>query len=258
MKPVADDSGFDIDLDEVRRDAGFAFWLALLWAVVPALGGFVLLAKIGPIAEWLREHGDSALWIYAVGFGVTAGLGLLPTYAQAVLGGWVFGATHGYLGAMGGVTIGVLLGYGITRWTSQDKVRAILDRYPKASIVRAALLDRGFLHELGILSLLRVPPNMPFALANLAVTAAGARFVPYVLGAILGMTPRTFLVVSLAAAAASTGAKDIQSFADDGEGWWMLIAGIALLAGVLWILGKIGQAALARALPETPSNSTAS
>jgi uncharacterized membrane protein YdjX (TVP38/TMEM64 family) len=246
---TSQDSDTDIDLDAVRRDAGPAFWLAILWATVPALGGFVLLAKIGPFADWLDTHGDAALWIYAAFFGVTAGLGLLPTYAQAVLGGWVFGVRDGCLGSALGITIGVLLGYVITKLTSRDRVRAIVERYPKAAIVRAALLERGFLRTLGILSLLRVPPNMPFALANLAMTAAGARFVPYVLGAVIGMAPRTGVTVYLAAAAASTGAKDIQSFADSGEGKWMLLGGIAVLFIVLWVIGKIGQAALARALP---------
>lgn len=254
MTAAPSDGDFDIDLDAVRRDAGFAFWLAIFWGTLPALGGFALLAYIAPIAEWLQSHGESALWIYAAGFGVTAGLGFLPTYAQAVLGGWVFGTTYGYAGAMVGVAIGTLIGYLVTRWTSKDRVRAVLDRYPKAAIVRAALLERGFWKSLFVLSLLRVPPNMPFALANLAMTSAGARFVPYLLGALIGMTPRTLVTVFLAAAAASTGAKDIQSFADDGEGKWMLVGGIAVLAIVLWIIGKIGQAALERALPATTAD----
>ncbi|MEE2973205.1 MAG: hypothetical protein VX672_08765, partial [Planctomycetota bacterium] len=66
--------------------------MAASWAVVPAALGFILLARIGDLssfyAEIRAEEGVAvALGLYAMIFGVTAGLGLLPTYAQAILGG---------------------------------------------------------------------------------------------------------------------------------------------------------------------------
>ena len=37
-------------------------------------------------------------------FAVSSGLGVLPTYAQAILAGWAFGATGGSFGAILGIT----------------------------------------------------------------------------------------------------------------------------------------------------------
>jgi ABC-type Na+ efflux pump permease subunit len=75
-----------------RRDLVGLGVLAGCWALLPALFGFWLLAEIGWVSERYESvqemHGlGAAIAVYAVIFGVTAGLGLLPTYAQAFLGG---------------------------------------------------------------------------------------------------------------------------------------------------------------------------
>ena len=84
--------------------------LAAAWAVVPALFGFWLLAEIGWVSDqYARIEIERGLFMavgaYAVLFGITAGLGLLPTYAQAFLGGWAFGAVYGTIGAMLGILL---------------------------------------------------------------------------------------------------------------------------------------------------------
>jgi uncharacterized membrane protein YdjX (TVP38/TMEM64 family)/SAM-dependent methyltransferase len=238
-----------MDFASLRRDAGGTLYLAALWSIVPAIGFFLLLAKIAPMAEFLNSHGSFGIAIYAALFAVAAGCGLTPTNAQAVLGGWVFGFQRGSLGALAGVTFGAIIGFAIARLVSQQQLRALVDRHPRAAIVRRALLDKSGFRALGILTLLRIPPNMPFAMSNLAMASAGAKFVPYTLGALFGMAPRTILTVYFAARAASTGAKDIQDFAKSGEGKLMLLAGLVVLFFVIWVIQRIGSAALEKALP---------
>ena len=50
--------------------------------------------------------------------------------------------------------------------------------------------------------------------------------VPYIIGVVVGMTPRTALFVGSAAAAASTGAGDIQTFITEGKGGLVLLLGL--------------------------------
>ncbi len=237
-----------LDFATLRREAGGTVYLAALWSSVPMFGGFYLLAKIAPVADDLHSRGDSGLWLYATLFAVLSGSGVLPTYAISALGGWVFGFERGAVGAMTGITCGAVVGFLISRLVSHQQVRALVDRHPQAAIVRRALLERSGFASLPILALLRIPPNMPFALSNLAMASAGAKFVPYALGALLGTAPRTLVAVYLAASAASTGAKDIQAFTKSGEGKTMLVAGIVIFFGVVWIIQRIGKSALDRAL----------
>lgn len=225
---------------------GPAGLLGVLWAILPAVLGIALLVKLGAAATWLDELGSWGIVVYALCFMLTAGLGLLPTYAQAVLGGWVFGLGEGLVGALCGITAASLIGYGISRLVSQDRVEVLIKRHRKAEIVRDALIKRGFWATTGIVTLLRISPNSPFALTNLVMGSCRVALLPYVIGVIVGMTPRTALIVGFAAAAARTGAVDIQTFISDGKGTIVIVVGIVLLLVALGIVSWIAQRALSK------------
>lgn len=217
--------------------------LAIAWAALPGLLGFVLLANIAPASDWLRSHAAMGIAAYVVIFALTSGFGLLPTYAQAVLGGWVFGLAIGVPAALGGFLGGALIGFAITRLVGGASLRERIDAHPKAGVIRKAFVDRGFAKALGIVALLRLPPNSPFALTNLAMAGSGVRLPEYMLGTIIGMLPRTAVMVGLGAAGAASGASDIQTFVKE-RGPWQLVAGIALTIVVLLVLAAIAQRAL--------------
>lgn len=223
--------------------------LGLLWASAPAIAGFVLLAHLAAVSEWFVSLGGMALPTYIGLFMVSAGLGLLPTYAQAIMGGWVFGFAAGFPGAMAGFTGAAIIGYAVTRLISGDRVREVMDEHEKARLIRAALVDRGFWGELGIVTLVRIPPNSPFAITNLVMASCGVAKLPFTLGTLFGMAPRTGIVAFVAsAAAASTGAEDIQAFVKEGLGPWVLIGGIAAMIIMLMVLAHIANKALAKVL----------
>jgi uncharacterized membrane protein YdjX (TVP38/TMEM64 family) len=81
---------------------------------------------------------------------------------------------------------------------------------------------------------------------NLALTGSGVRIMPYVIGTILGLAPRTLVAAWFAAAAAATGAEDLVQFAKS-QGPVALLTGVALLALALGVLGIASKAALRRA-----------
>jgi len=227
---------------------GPAGLLGLLWASMPAIAGFVLLGNIGSASDWLLSHEATDVAVYVAIFAISAGFGFLPTYAQAILGGWVFGAWIGLPAALAGFTGGSIVGYVITRVISQDRVEKEIADHPRAEAIRQALIGHGFWRTLGIVTLLRVPPNSPFALTNLAMASSGVRLAPYVIGTAVGMAPRTAVAVILASRAAATGARDIQEFVTEGPGLLVLLAGAALMFIVIGIIAAIANKAISHVI----------
>lgn len=222
------------------RRSGAAGPLAIVASIMPPLGGFVLLWKIELVGEFLRSHGTAGLALYAFAFAVLAGLALLPTYAQAVLGGWAFGFAAGFPAALAGFFGGALIGYGVAWGATGDRVKNIIDEHPKWKAVRQALIGSGFFKTLGIVALLRLPPNSPFALTNLAMAAAKVPRLPYLLGTLIGMAPRTGVAVYIA--------SQIQDLATATETRpkWLIFAGIGLTIVVIVVIGHIAKKALER------------
>lgn len=231
---------------DLIRKLGPAGILGLLWTAMPAVMGTLLLINMETLSKWLKEHGELGFVGYVSIFIISAGLGLLPTYSQSILGGWVFGMAWGLPGALAGFTGGALVGYFTAKKVSQDRVEQAIESRPKWRAVRDALIGGGFWKTLGLVTLVRVPPNSPFALTNLLLSTTGVRLLPYTLGTALGMLPRTALAVGLAAAA-STQADGIVTFLKQGkENKYLLIGGIVAMFVVLAIIGHIANKALAR------------
>lgn len=236
------------------RRLGPARWLGILWATAPALSGITLITFLGVVSEWLAQHPADGLAIYVAIFTLSAGAGLLPTYAQSFLGGWVFGLWRGFGAAIVAFTAASLIGYLIARTVARDRVEHLVESNVKARAVREALIGRGTWATLGIVALIRMPPNSPFALTNLAMASVGVRVFPYLAGTALGMAPRTGLAAYLAASVQSTGARDIQeAFRERGVG--VLLLGLAAMIIVIAVIGAIANHALSRvtARPAPPA-----
>lgn len=237
-------SGADeFDAIALARRLGPASVLAVISATLPAIGGFALVAYVQPIGEWLKSH-DSALVIYALGFAFAAGLALLPTYAQAILGGWAFGFERGIGAAMLGATLGGILGYLIARAVSANRVGTVLDEHPRWRTVCKSLARGGFLKTLGLVTLIRLPPNSPFALTNLVMGATRVHFVAFIIGTAVGLAPRTAFVVYGAAQAQQLDVRESGS-------WMMFAAKIAVALIAVVIIGAIGKRALDKATAES-------
>lgn len=225
------------------RRLGPAGFLGIAWVAMPPLAGFALLWKIELVSEWLRSHGPLGVTIYIAAFMILAGLGMLPTYAQAILGGWCFGLLVGLPAALAGFAGASVIGYFIARTVSRHRVEDVIESNAKSRAVRDALIGRGFLKTFGIVTLLRLPPNSPFALTNLVMASAGVRIVPYVLGTLVGMAPRTALAVYLGSGVQVLTA-DTLNVAKPPKA--VVIGGIVLTLIVVLIIGHIANKAVTR------------
>jgi len=229
----------------IFRGLGPAGPLAVLWLVVPGTAGLALVLFIDPVSVWLREHGSLAIALYVAVFAVSSGLGLLPTYAQALVGGWAFGLLAGVPAALGGFLGGSLIGYAVAKRASGDRVHTLIEAHPRASAVRRALVGRGFWPTLGIVSVIRIPPNSPFAVTNLTLASCGTALAPYGFGTLLGMTPRTALLVGLAAAgAAEAGDEGLSTYMSEPKKTWQLVLAIGTALAAMSVLYLIGNRAI--------------
>lgn len=214
--------------------------------VLPPLGGFALIAYMGSVSEWLRSHAGAGVAIYAGAFVVLAGLALLPTYAQAALGGYAFGWQMGLPAALVGFVGGAWLGFEIARRASGERVERVVAEKPKWQAIRDALVrDRGegsFWKTTGMVALLRCPPNSPFALTNLVMASVKVPRGPFLLGTLIGMTPRTAAAVAIG----STFEAFTRESLNQGTPKWLWAAGLGVTLVVVAVVAVIADRAVRR------------
>ncbi len=222
--------------------------LAVLALALPPLGSLALFATMGTTGPWLKSHAELGLVLYASAFAILAGLALLPTYAQSALGGFAFGIAWGVPAALVGFTAGAVIGYEIARRASGERVLRLVDEKPKWRAVRDALLGAadtpggGLGRILGMIILLRLPPNSPFALTNLVMASVRVPRRCFVVGTAIGMAPRTALAVAVGAGAHELSKDELRAALPP----WALYAGIALTIAVFLFIGIIANRAIER------------
>lgn len=240
-----DDAAPQETVSTIFRKLGAVGWVAIAAAVLPALGGFLLLGSLDIVGPWLKSHELAGMALYVAAFALLAGFALLPTYAQAVLGGWAFGFWAGFPAALLGFFGGSLIGYEVGRRSSGDRVMKILDQHPRWRLVRDALVGgehgAGFARTLLIISLVRLPPNSPFALTNILLSSVRVPRIPYALGTLIGMAPRTGLAVYLASEIKGAISKDAIP-----KPWWAWVATFGTTVLVFALLYAVASRAIAR------------
>jgi uncharacterized membrane protein YdjX (TVP38/TMEM64 family) len=219
------------------RKLGVLGPLAAFAVFVPPVSGIVLIGTLHKVGPWLQSHQEAGLLFYVVAFVVLGGLALLPTYAQSMLGGWAFGPFIGTCAALVGFVGAALVSYQITRRISGNRGEQLLEEHTKWNAVYAALIKSSFWQALLIITLLRLPPNSPFAASNLAMAAIRVPRLPFALGTLIGMAPRTSVVVFAGAGLATL---DFSNREQTG----FFAAGLAATLAVVGIIGLLANRAL--------------
>lgn len=215
--------------------------LAIVSLALPPIGAVLLLGYLSTIGPWLRTLGTEGVGLYVAGFGVLGGFALLPTYAPAILGGWAFGERIGLPAALSGFVLASAINYLWAKYLSVAHVAELLASKPRWLAVRNALVGRSAWKTLLVVTLVRVPPNSPFALSNAALAAARVPLSLYLLGTLIGLAPRTWVAVRAGAQLSS-----LDFSRRDAFGSAVITIGVSVL--VLGILGVLARRALDSAL----------
>ena len=225
-------------LEQAKGVGPFVTALILLSAILPGPLGFFIIIKSalfrsGAVENWINGLGGAALVVVGLAFALTTGSALLPTYALSIACGVYLGMAEGSAAAMIGVTLGALVGYFWGTILARKRVMAQIEHHPRAALIRRAIVDRGLAQETMAVGLIRIPPNSPFALTNLAMSATRVRLLPYVIGTAVGIAPRTIFAVWL-----GNQAGEIQKAKSTG-GKWVAIVGVAVAIVVFLIVYRV-------------------
>lgn len=227
-----------VEFGAIFRRLGPIGPMAIISSTIPIVALLTTPFWINPARRWLLDLDSWGIPLYLLVFAILSGTAIIPARLQSILAGWTFGFALGLPAAVAAFLGGAAVGYTIARRASGDRVSALVDEHPKWKAVHQALAGGGFWKTLGIVALLRFPPNSPFALTNVVMAAARVAPLPYFAGTLLGMTPRTAVVVLAAAR--------LTEFEKLDKPWWLLAGGIAITVAALVVLAVIGNRAIAR------------
>lgn len=218
-----------------------AAMLPLLAVVLPALGAVGLTGPLREGAEWLRSESGWTLPAFVLGASVASGLAVMPTHAVSLAAGYVYGLAGGMAAAMAAVFGATIVGYLAARRLSSHQLRAWIDRSPRGRTLAASLVDARGGRALLAVTLVRLPPQVPFALANVLAAMLRMRPTTFLAGTMLGMAPRVALLVWLGSELAAWDQAATPAS-------WLAFAATASIIGLAG-LGVIAWRVLAAATP---------
>ncbi|KAL9246777.1 hypothetical protein vseg_020270 [Gypsophila vaccaria] len=172
----------------------FVFLGGLAFVSVKWLGPFLMDKGITPIIRWeTSTFSDPVLGLLLF---ITVALFptiLIPSTPSMWVAGMTFGYGYGFLLIMSAVIIGVSVPYLIGS-IFHHKIQGWLERYPKrASLIKLAGEGEAF-DQFRTVALIRISP-FPYIIYNYCAVATGVKYVPYIMGSILGMVPDVLVAI---------------------------------------------------------------
>ncbi|MCK4873495.1 MAG: TVP38/TMEM64 family protein [Phycisphaerales bacterium] len=229
----------------IVKNLGAAGVFGVLTIILPLIGIGFMIAFMKKIQPWIESLGTAGAVVFSLMMMGLAGFAIMPTQALSIVVGIFFGATIGIPAAstvaVSGAVGAAIIAYGWVWIVAEKKVMEQIEVHPKARIVHHALVDRGFVGTLGVITLLRFPPNLPFALSNFVMASMRVNFPAYVLGTLVGMAPRLVICVWI-----GTMLGSLDQARENPYRFWFLAVTIVFAIAIFMVLSRWAKAALAK------------
>ena len=205
--------------------------------------GLIVLAgslSLLPVAEWVavlvgwgQEHPVAGPVAYLL-FVAIATVLFLPGSIAMMIGGLLFGMLPGFLLAAIAVPLGAQCAFEFGRFLVRPWVRRKVANNARMQKIEGALRNEAFL----IIVLTRLSLILPFNLLNYVYGATLVSARTHFGATAIGMLPPVALFVYL-----GTLARDLsQILAGDAAppelGFWLLAAGLGVIAGLSWVIHR--------------------
>ncbi|GKD27752.1 SNARE associated Golgi protein [Tanacetum coccineum] len=157
-------------------------------------GGGGCSMEVIPILNWETETFSKPVLAVLI----FASVALFPTiFIPSTPSMWVagmsFGYGYGFLLIIGGCIIGTSLPYFIGS-LFYHKIQGWLERYPKKASILKLAGEGSCFNQFRAVMFLRISP-FPYIVYNYCAVATDVKFVPYLLGTIVGMVPEIFVAI---------------------------------------------------------------
>lgn len=224
-------------LKELKKDFGKIGGMAGVTMVLPIFGSMLLLTLVYQISPWLQENREIGVMIFVVFMTICSGLALLATNVLGIVSGFAFDFQVGILAQIVGIAGASTVMFLLAKRYASKNFLSTIDQKPKLKAIHNALLNENVFKTLLIITLIRLSPAMPFAVTNFIISASGISFKTFLLGTILGMTPRASAVVFVGSSLSEL------NFSQPQDSWILIIGIVATVLAVV-VVSVISKRAL--------------
>lgn len=181
--------------------------------------------KLGALQDWIRSLGIlgplAFLAVYAA-----ATVAALPGSALSIIAGAIFGPVLGVITVIFAATLGASLAFLVSRYFA----RGSIERWLEGSDKFRRLDDLTERHGDIMVAITRLVPIFPFNLLNYGFGLTKVAFRTYVIWSFVCMLPGTILYV--------VGSAAVAEALREGRVPWVLVAVVALILGIIVLLGS--------------------
>ena len=228
----------------LSRNSGRTGIVAMLSLVFPLIGAGLLVGFLQDLTA-LREYAGDPKFIgcFILAATILVGTSLIPTHILALTGGWLFGFKLGLFYSFSGISLAAITGFFISRWLCCEKLSIHLEQFERFQVTLNHLKKKPLGTLWGLISLIRLSPVIPFAMTNVMLASLKIPFHSFFAGTLLGMLPRTALMVF-----AGAGLHKLDF--NQKSGVQGLIIGLVGTIALLYLISRVAKKALAKQLNE--------
>ncbi|XP_008238680.1 PREDICTED: transmembrane protein 64 [Prunus mume] len=187
-----------------KKLASLWYWVRLVLLVmclgllagvfVKWVGPFFMDKEIIPIITWeTKTFSTPVLAVLVFASVALFPTLLLPSSPSMWVAGMTFGYGYGFLLIMSAATVGVSLPFFLGS-LFYHKIQGWLEKYPKRASVLRSAGEGNWFNQFRAVTLIRISP-FPYIIYNYCAVATNVKYVPYLLGSLVGMVPETFVAI---------------------------------------------------------------
>lgn len=230
-------------LTEIRKDFGKIGGMTGVTVVLPTIGSLLMLTVIYQISPWLQNNQQIGFLFFVSFMTIFSGLALIATNILGVVSGFAFDFQIGVVAQMTGLVGASTLMFLLTSRYISKNFLATIEKKPKLKAIHHALLNESVFKTLLIITLIRLSPAMPFAGTNFIISASGVSFRTFILGTILGMSPRATALVFVGSSLSEL------NFSEPQEAWLVILGIVATILSII-VISIVGKRALNKLIVE--------
>lgn len=189
--------------------------------------------QLRALQDWIRSLGPAGPLVFIVLY-AAATVAALPGSALSIAAGALFGPVLGVATVILAATLGASLAFLVSRYFARRSIERWLEGNERFRRLDELTERHGDI----IVAITRLVPLFPFNLLNYGFGLTRVAFGTYVLWSFVCMLPGTILYV--------VGAAAVADALREGRIPWVLVAVVALVLGIILVLGKQARRKLAR------------